>query len=106
MTTEPAEIAARVVAAVAAVPGVSRLHGGAIGDLATYLPGNRLVGIRIDGDGPVELGVVVRMGHPIPQVVEQVRHAITAVYTNAELMFPGADITIADIDSDVDEEPG
>ena len=40
----PPDLSETVAAAVLAVPGVAGLHGGAFGDVATYLPGARIAG--------------------------------------------------------------
>ncbi|GEL99795.1 hypothetical protein [Cellulomonas terrae] len=71
----PAEV---VAAAVLAVPGVVRLHGGRFGELGTYLPGRRVVGVRIDDDG-TEVHVVVSDLTPVPQTAARVQRAVSAV---------------------------
>jgi hypothetical protein len=73
--TSPAEI---VAAVVLAVPGVVRLHGGRFGELATYLPGRRVTGVRIDDDG-TEVHVVLSDLVPIPGTAAQVQRAVSAV---------------------------
>lgn len=42
------EIADTVAAITLDVAGVAGLHGGEFGEIATYLPGRKVVGIRID----------------------------------------------------------
>ncbi|MGA9870317.1 MAG: hypothetical protein WBQ44_04100 [Rhodococcus sp. (in: high G+C Gram-positive bacteria)] len=42
------ELADTVAAAAVSVSGVAGLHGGEFGEIATYLPGRKVVGIRID----------------------------------------------------------
>jgi len=59
-------VAERIAAAVAAVPGVARLHGGEFGEIATYLPGRRVAGIRLTADR-CEVHVVVQM-HADPHI--------------------------------------
>ncbi|SNT51689.1 hypothetical protein [Rhodococcoides kyotonense] len=44
------EIADAVASATLAVAGVVGLHGGEFGEVATYLPGRKVVGIRVDAD--------------------------------------------------------
>jgi uncharacterized alkaline shock family protein YloU len=44
------EIADSVAAAALSVAGVVELHGGQFGEIATYLPGRKVVGIRVDAD--------------------------------------------------------
>jgi uncharacterized alkaline shock family protein YloU len=71
----PAEV---VAAAVLAVPGVVRLHGGRFGELGTYLPGRRVTGVRIDDEG-TEVHVVVSDRVPVPHTAAQVQRAVSAV---------------------------
>lgn len=71
----PAEI---VAAAVLAVPGVVRLHGGRFGELGTYLPGRRVTGVRIDDEG-TEVHVVVSDRVPVPQTAGRVQRAVSAI---------------------------
>ncbi|MFI2754559.1 hypothetical protein ACGIF2_14695 [Cellulomonas sp. P22] len=70
-SVEPADI---VEAAVLAVPGVARLSGGA----ATYLPGRRVAGVRLD-PGRTEVHVVVTLDRPVPDVADAVRAAVQQV---------------------------
>ena len=44
---DPGDLADAVAAAVRAVPGVDDLHAGALGEVATYLPGRRVGGVRL-----------------------------------------------------------
>ena len=71
----PAEV---VAAAVLAVPGVVRLHGGRFGELGTYLPGRRVTGVRIDDEG-TEVHVVVSDLVPVPETAARVQRAVSAV---------------------------
>jgi hypothetical protein len=48
---EQGEVADAVAEAVLRVPGVTGLHGGRLGEVATYLPGRRVGGVRIGDDG-------------------------------------------------------
>ncbi|HVL85035.1 MAG TPA: hypothetical protein VM367_12220 [Pseudonocardia sp.] len=87
-------LAERVAAVVTAHPAVARLHGGAFGAVATYLPGRRLIGVRVGASGePVELGVVVRLGYPLPPVVRTLRREVSALCGGVPV-----DITVADLD--------
>jgi len=61
---------------VLAVPGVARLHPGRFGEVATYLPGRRVTGIR-SGRDVVEVHLVLAAGHPAQAVAQQV-HAVVA----------------------------
>ena len=93
-TDDPAALAERVAAAVTAHPSVARLHGGPFGVIATYLPGRRLVGVRIGvGAEPVELGVVLHVDRPIPQVVPVLRRQVSRLCGGAAV-----DITVGDLE--------
>ena len=88
-----AELAERVAAAVRAHPAVARLDGGAFGAVATYLPGRKLVGVRIgEGDEPVEVAVVLHPDRPIPDVVRALRRDVSRLCGGAAV-----DITVADL---------
>ena len=73
--SRPTEV---VAAAVLAVPGVVRLHGGRFGELGTYLPGRRVTGVRIDDEG-TEVHVVVSDLVPVPETAARVRRAVSAI---------------------------
>jgi hypothetical protein len=93
MTAPTSTLAERVAAAVTAHPAVAGLHGGVFGSVATYLPGRKLVGVRIgDGAEPVELAVVLHLGPPIPGVVRALRREVSGLCGGAAV-----DITVADL---------
>ncbi|MFI5730011.1 hypothetical protein ACIA49_07840 [Kribbella sp. NPDC051587] len=79
-----------IAAAVQAVPGVAGLHGGAFGDVATYLPGSQLAGVRITGDR-VQIHLTTLIGHPVHTVADAVRGAVRP------LTGQPVDVTIEDI---------
>ena len=54
---------------------VARLGSGMFGEVATYLPGRRVLGVRL-ADGHVEVHVVARWDIPIPEVAAEVRQAV------------------------------
>lgn len=64
---DPAALATLVLAC----PGVVAMHGGVAGEAATYLPGRRVVGVRILPDG-VQVHVVSRWPTPASEVAAQV----------------------------------
>jgi uncharacterized alkaline shock family protein YloU len=64
-----------VASSATACPSIAGLSGGRFGEVATYLPGRRIVGIR-QVDGVVEVHVVARWGTPLPEVAELVRAAV------------------------------
>jgi hypothetical protein len=87
-------LAEQVAAAVTAHPSVARLHSGVFGAIATHLPGRRLVGVRIGvGDEPVELGVVLHLGRPLPEVVPVLRREVSRLCGGAAV-----DVTVADLE--------
>ena len=65
-----------VTTAVAACPVVAGLAGGSFGEVATYLPGRRLLGVRLAGE-ELEIHVVARWGTPLPEVADAVRTAVS-----------------------------
>ena len=71
-------VADDVAAAVLAVPGVSGLHGGAFGEVGTYLPGRRVTGIRL-GDDLSQVHITVAMHTRVLAVVGQVREAVAGL---------------------------
>jgi hypothetical protein len=64
-----------VAAVVEALPVVRSLSGGRFGEVATYLPGRRVQGVRVRGDS-VEVHVVAGPGVPLPVVGATVRGAV------------------------------
>ncbi len=64
-----------LVAAVRSCPAVEDLDRGALGSIATYLPGRRLAGVRIE-HGRVSIQVRVVWGVPVGEVGVQVRGAV------------------------------
>ena len=65
-----------VAAATQGCPLVAGLTGGRFGEVATYRPGRRVLGVRV-ADGSVEVHVVARWGTPLPDVADVVRDAVT-----------------------------
>jgi len=90
----------RVAAAVEAVPTVARLSGGSIGaEVATYLPGRRVRGVRVEGD-VVSIHVVARWPSVLPEVADEVRGAVLALVGGRQL-----EVTIDDLDVPGLDEP-
>ncbi|HEY6421885.1 MAG TPA: hypothetical protein VIY28_01290 [Pseudonocardiaceae bacterium] len=86
-------LAEAVAAAVRAHPAVADLDGGPFGAIACYLPGRRVVGVRVGEPGePVEVSVVARLGTPLPQLATELHRVITAVTGRSEI-----DLTINDV---------
>jgi len=63
-----------VAAAVAAAPGVSRLSGGHLGGVGTYLPGRRITGVLLREED-MEVHVIGRHGTPVARIAAAVRQA-------------------------------
>lgn len=72
---QPATEADDVAAAVLACPGIVALDAGGVTQVATYLRGRRVVGVRL-GDEAIEVAVVAALGTPIAEVDAQVRDAV------------------------------
>lgn len=72
---EPVALADVVVAAVTGVPGVAAMHPGMFGEVATYLPGRKVVGVQIRPD-VANIDVVVDWGVSVPATAEQVRQMV------------------------------
>ncbi len=64
-----------VAAAVAAVPGVVRLTGGALDGIASYLPGERVLGVRLSPER-AEVHVVIGVDATVVSVADAVRVAV------------------------------
>ena len=86
----PVDLADAVAAAVRSVPDVQDLHGGAFGEVGTYLPGRRVPGVRITERG-CELHIVTRGASPLAATVELVRDAVRPLVSGA------VDVTVEDI---------
>lgn len=69
------DLADRVAAASLAVPGVVDLSPGLLGEIATYLPGRSVPGIRLTQDG-AEVHLVVSPTARIPQLAAEVQAAV------------------------------
>ncbi|MEU0494578.1 hypothetical protein [Mycobacterium sp. NPDC006124] len=89
-TSEPDQ-ADLVAAAVTAVPGVVGLHAGMFGEVATYLPGHRVAGIRTGSDDVTEVHVTLRYGSPVRETAALVRDAAAAVTGGV------VDVTVEDV---------
>ncbi|GAA2800917.1 hypothetical protein [Saccharopolyspora taberi] len=86
------QAADRVAAAALGHPSVLRLDGGAHGVIATPLPGRRVTGVRIRDEG-TEIGVVLGLDRPLPEIVAELRAAAERAGA------PGpVDITVVDVE--------
>jgi len=82
-----------VAAAALGCPLIAGLTGGAFGDIATYLPGRRVVGVR-EVDGTVEVHVVATWGTPLPELAEAVRASVTPHASGREVAVFVDDIEV------------
>lgn len=79
-----------VASAARSVPGVRDLHGGAMGEVATYLPGRRVAGVRVQ-DHRCSVHVVIDWEAGIAETAERVRAAVRP------LVDGPVDVTVEDI---------
>lgn len=78
------------------MPGVTGLHGGEFGTVATYLPGRRVTGIRIADTCAVH--VTVRYPADLFATAERIRAAVRAV------VDVPVDVTIEDLEDYFEDE--
>lgn len=71
---------------------VARISTGQFGEVATYLPGRRVPGVRL-GDGRVEVHVVACWGAPVPALAAEVRAAVAAIAPGVPI-----DVYVDDVD--------
>ena len=81
------------------MPGVADLHGGSFGQVASYLPGRSVTGVRIRPD-VTSIHVVLFWGTPVLSAAEQVRVAVLPLVDG---LSARVDVTIEDV---IDLEPG
>jgi uncharacterized alkaline shock family protein YloU len=71
-------LAELVVAATLEVDGVTGLHGGSHGEVATYLPGRQVSGVLLRDD-VTEVHVTVVMGARLLEVAGEVRRVVSGL---------------------------
>lgn len=76
--TLPEDVADRIAAVVTAVDGVAALHGGMFGEVATYLPGRRVSGVRI-GPDRVDVHVSLELDAPVRATATAIQLAVAAI---------------------------
>ncbi|MDR3664747.1 MAG: Asp23/Gls24 family envelope stress response protein [Mycobacterium sp.] len=86
----PEDDAERIAAAVSAVKGVAGLHAGMFGEVATYLPGRRVSGIRIAMDR-VDVHVSLALDAPVRPTATAIQRAV------AEITDLPVDVTVEDL---------
>lgn len=89
---EPADL---VAAAVVSVPGVAGMHTGSFGEVATYLPGRRVNGVRLREDA-TEVHVALVYGVNVLETAEKIRSEVarlvaTPVEVSIEDLVPAAE---------------
>lgn len=90
---DPGALPERIADQIREHPAVVGLHGGPFGSICSYLPGRRVVGVRIDPDrAAVQVGVVLWLSAPLPQLVTELRSRVTAVAGPIAV-----DVTVADV---------
>ena len=92
---EPLQIEDIIAQTVLATPGVAALHAGAFGEVATYLPGRRVAGVRTLDNG-YDIHVVTAWGYPVTATAEAVRQAVQRVASGR------VDVTIEDVAAPTD----
>ena len=83
------DLSEMVAAAVLAVPGVAGLHGGTFGEVATYLPGAKIAGVRITDR--IQIHLAAAAGHPVHDLADAVRAALQPITAQP------IDVTIEDV---------
>jgi hypothetical protein len=85
-----------IAAATLACPAVAGLHEGGTRAVATYLPGRRVVGVRVE-DGRVLVSVVLASGSSVRSLGAQVRSALEPHVEGRRV-----DVHVADVQTAVD----
>lgn len=93
-----------IAAAVLACSTVAGLSGGIGGEVATYLPGRRVTGLRID-DTTVTVHVVGRYGPSMTEISNQVTRAVTPLAGGRQVGVVIEDLQLEVADSQEDGPP-
>ncbi len=83
-----------VAAAVLGCRGVADLSGGTFGEVATYLPGRRVAGVRYTPHG-LEVHVVAVYGDPLPEIADRVRRLLRLLVVDLPVDVVVDDIVVA-----------
>jgi hypothetical protein len=78
---------------------VARISTGPFGEVATYLPGRRVPGVRV-GDGRIEVHVVACWGVQVPDLAAEVRAAIGPIAGGLPVDVHVDDVDVPDADGD------
>jgi uncharacterized alkaline shock family protein YloU len=109
----PIHVATAVADSVCRLPGVIALHGGTVGEFATYGDGTRVAGVRAT-DRPIrsiEIRVVARFGVELHELARQVRAAAasrtrTTAWEEARIDVRIVDLDVAQVEPDEGRVPG
>jgi hypothetical protein len=71
---------------VLGVPDVVRLHAGRFGEVATYLPGRRVTGVKL-GDDLIEVHIVIAGQVPVRQTAQAVHEALATLIATPVHVF-------------------
>jgi hypothetical protein len=82
-----------IAAAVLAVPHVVALSGGRVGEIATYLPGRRVEGVRMRREH-VEVHVVARYGPTMAEVGAAVHAAVVGAVGPTQVIVGIDDLAV------------
>lgn len=86
-----------IAAATLACPAVAALHEGGARAVATYLPGRRVVGVRVE-ERRVLVSVVLDSGSSVRSLEAQVRSALAPHVGSRQV-----DVHVADLQTAVDQ---
>jgi hypothetical protein len=81
-----ATTADEIAALALAVPDVTRLHAGRFGEVATYLPGRRVTGVKL-GDDLIEVHVVVAGQIPVQRTAQSIHEAVATLVATPVHVF-------------------
>jgi uncharacterized alkaline shock family protein YloU len=88
-----------VAAAALSCEGVHSLtRGDDVVEIATYLPGRRVYGVRV-GPGRAEVHIVTEYGANVVEVADRVRTAVQAAATTDAVAPPQVDVYVDDVAS-------
>ena len=92
--------AVALAAAARACPSVADLSGGAMAEFATYLPGDRVVGIRVSEDS-VDVHLVVRWSVPsLPAAADEVRARLSPLVGGLPINVFIEDVAIEEVSAE------
>lgn len=90
------DVSERIAARLLEHPDVAELHSGPYGTTATYLPGRRVIGVRVGTleDG-VEVAVVLHLRRPFREVATELQQAVRGALTTTAAV--AVHVTVADV---------